>query len=254
MAFLEVNYYSHSLEHASTFYALLPDAPEAERPWATYYLLHGLSDDHTTWMRRSPIERYTLGMPLAVIMPDGGRGWFTNAKDGDAYEDDLLKDVMGFVENNFPVKRERSARAIGGLSMGGYGAVKIALKYPELFASVNSHSGVLGLHRHPFESKRLTREYTRIFGKSGKGTDEDPFTLAEKVDREKLPAMLIDCGDEDPFLLQNKSFHKHLEDLEIRHEYREHPGSHDWHYWDRHLREALEFHARNLMLPKGPNH
>src|SRR4051812_44512923 len=125
MAFVTVNYYSHSLEHASTFWALLPDSPPVDRPWATYYLLHGLSDDHTTWVRRSAIERFPLGMPLAVIMPDGGRGWFANAEEGDAYEDDLLKDVMGFVEKNFPVKAERSGRAIGGLSMGGYGAIKI---------------------------------------------------------------------------------------------------------------------------------
>ncbi len=174
MAFATINYYSHSLEHASTCCVLFPDSPDAKEPWGTYYLLHGLSDDHTTWMRRSLLERYTLGMPLVVVMPDGGRGWFTNAEDGDAYEDDLLKDVMRLVERNFPVKQERSGRAIGGLSMGGFGAVKLALKHPELFASVDSHSGLPGLMRHPLESKRLTREFTRIFGKSPKTRSPSP--------------------------------------------------------------------------------
>ncbi len=252
MAFATINYYSHSLEHASTFYVLFPDSPDAKEPWGTYYLLHGLSDDHTTWMRRSLLERYTLGMPLVVVMPDGGRGWFTNAVDGDAYEDDLLKDVMRLVERNFPVKKERAGRAIGGLSMGGYGAVKIALKHPELFASADAHSGVLGLVRHPLESKRLTREFTRIFGKSPKGGPEDPFTLAEEVDRDRLPALRIDCGQEDPFILQNRAFHAHLEELKIPHEYHEYPGTHDWQYWDHHLREALAFHAKHLDLHPGP--
>ncbi len=253
MAFATIHYYSHSLEHASSFNILFPDSPDAKEPWATYYLLHGLSDDHTTWMRRSLIERYTLGMPIVVVMPDGGRGWFTNAVEGDAYEDDLLKDVMGLVERNFPVKKERAGRAIGGLSMGGFGAIKLSLKHPDLFASVNSQSGVLGLLQNPFESKRLTSEFTRIFGKSSKDGPEDPFALVEKVNRKSMPALWIDCGDEDPFILQNRAFHAHLDKLKVPHAYQEHPGSHDWQYWSLHVREALAFHARNLHLHPGPN-
>ena len=79
-----------------------------------------------------------------MVMPDGGRGWYTNAVIGYAYEDDLIKDVAGLIDRTFPVKAERSGRAIGGLSMGGYGAVKIGLKHHEMFASVNSHSGAPG--------------------------------------------------------------------------------------------------------------
>lgn len=254
MAFASVNYYSHSLEHASSFNILFPDSPDAKEPWGVYYLLHGLSDDHTTWMRRSLIERYTLGMPLVVVMPDGGRGWFTNAEVGDAYEDDLLKDVMGLVERNFPVKKERAGRAIGGLSMGGFGAIKLALKHPKLFASANSHSGVLGLLRNPFEGKLLMKEFVPIFGEDSRGGPEDPFALAEEVDREHLPALWIDCGEEDPFLLQNRAFHAHLDKLEIPHVYQEFPGTHNWQYWGEHVREALTFHARNLHLHPGPNH
>jgi len=111
--------------------------------------------------------------------------------------------------------------------MGGFGAVKLALKHPELFASVDSHSGLPGLMRHPLESKRLTREFTRIFGKSPKGGPEDPFTLAEKIDRDRLPALRLDCGQEDPFIRQNRAFHAHLEELKIPHEYHEYPGTHD---------------------------
>ena len=96
-------------------------------------------------MRRTSIERYVDGLPLVVVMPDGGRGWYTNAVAGYTYEDDLIKDVVGLVDRTFPVKAERAGRAIGGLSMGGYGAVKLGLKHHEMFASVNSHSGALGI-------------------------------------------------------------------------------------------------------------
>ena len=82
MAFATINYYSHSLQKASSFNVVFPDSPDVPRPWSVFYLLHGLSDDHTTWMRRSCIERYTLGYPLVVVMPDGGRGWYTNAAEG----------------------------------------------------------------------------------------------------------------------------------------------------------------------------
>ena len=82
MAFATINYFSRSLGKASSFNVVFPDEPEVPRPWSVFYLLHGLSDDHTIWMRRTSIERYVAGLPLVVVMPDGGRGWYTNAVDG----------------------------------------------------------------------------------------------------------------------------------------------------------------------------
>jgi putative tributyrin esterase len=119
MAFATIHYFSRSLRKASSYNIIFPEDPAAARPWAAFYLLHGLSDDNTIWSRRTGIERHVEGGPMAVVMPDGGRGWYTNAIEGDAYEDDLLKDVVGLVERTFPVRAERAGRAIGGLSMGG---------------------------------------------------------------------------------------------------------------------------------------
>lgn len=116
MAFAAIQYYSQSLRKASSVNVIFPDNPPLRRPWAVLYLLHGLSDDHTIWVRRTSIERYVQGWPLMVVMPDGGRGWYTNAVEGPAYEDDLIKDVIGLIDRTFPVKAERSGRAIGGLS------------------------------------------------------------------------------------------------------------------------------------------
>lgn len=254
MAQATINYYSHSLDKASSFNVIFPDSPDAERPWGVYYLLHGLSDDHTTWSRRSCIERYVLGYRLMVVMPDGGRGWYTNAVDGDPYEDDLMTQVIGLVEKNFPVRAERSGRAIGGNSMGGFGAVKLALKHPDVFASADSHSGVLGFLRSPDESKLLAREFTRIFGHSPTDGPEDPYHLASCVRPRKRPALRIVCGEEDPFVGQNRAFHEHLRALEFDHEYEEHAGTHNWQFWDRHLRSAIDFHRRNLRIPDAPEY
>jgi S-formylglutathione hydrolase FrmB len=249
MAFATINYFSRALRKASSFNIVFPDNPPLKRPWAVFYLLHGLSDDHTIWMRRTSIERYVQGWPLAVVMPDGGRGFYTNAAEGLAYEDDLMKDVLGLVERTFPVKTERGGRAIGGLSMGGYGAVKLGLKHHEQFGSVNSHSGAVGmLRQEAMKARPLTPEFMRIFGEDPQGGDEDPFALVERIDHGLLPPMRIDCGLDDVLLPQNGAFHEHLESLHIAHEYQEFPGGHNWAYWDEHVQEALAFHVKNLGL------
>jgi putative tributyrin esterase len=248
MAFATISYHSRSLQKASSFNIVFPDDPKISRPWAVFYLLHGLSDDHTIWMRRTSIERYLADLPLACVMPDGGRGWYTNAAEGYAYEDDLIKDVLGLVERTFPVKAERAGRAIGGLSMGGYGAVKVGLKHADLFGSINSHSGALGFMRNPQEGRRASPEFARIFGEKPADGAEDPFAIVERMDHGLIPPMRIDCGKEDFLIDQNRKFHQHLVSLRVSHEYEEFPGSHNWEYWDLHVREAIAFHVRNLKL------
>jgi S-formylglutathione hydrolase FrmB len=247
MAFATIQYFSRSLTKACSVNVVFPDDPEIKPPWVTFYLLHGLSDDHTIWMRRTSVERYLGRLPIVLVMPDGGRGWYTNAVEGDAYEDDLIKDVRGLIERTFPVKAERAGRCIGGLSMGGYGAVKLGLKHHDLFASVTSHSGALGHLRNP-DAKKLHPEFNRIFGKSPQDGPDDPFAIVEKIDHGRVPAMRLDCGTDDFLLDQNRQFHRKLEDLHISHEYVEFPGGHDWSYWDTHVQEAIAFHAKNLKL------
>jgi S-formylglutathione hydrolase FrmB len=251
MAFATIQYFSRALTKASAFNVIFPDDPKTPRPWSTFYLLHGLSDDHTIWTRRTSIERYVAGLPLVVVMPDGGRGWYTNAAEGPAYEDDLIKDVMGLVERTFPVRTEREGRAIGGLSMGGYGALKLGLKHHDTFASVVSHSGAIGVLRRKIDnSGGFGAELKRIFGETPQDGPEDPFGIVSRIDHGRIPALRIDCGTEDPLLDQNRAFHRLLEDQQIHHEYEEFPGAHDWSYWDRHVQEAVAFHARNLNLAR----
>jgi putative tributyrin esterase len=252
MAFATINYHSRSLQKASSFNIVFPDDPRISPPWSVFYLLHGLSDDHTIWMRRTSLERYVEGLPLVVVMPDGGRGWYTNAVEGLAYEDDLLKDVVGLVDRTFPVKSERAGRAIGGLSMGGYGAVKLGLKHPAMFVSVNSHSGAVGAPRDLKLIKDLNPQFERVFGKSPRGGAEDPAAIVERLDHGLIPALRLDCGTDDFLLEENRSFHRLLESMHIPHEYEEFAGGHNWAYWDTHIQQAITFHARNLKLKAVP--
>ena len=141
MALCDVHWSSSVLEKKIGMYVILPEA--GTPPFATYYLLHGLSDDYTVWMRRTLIEWYVRELPLMVVMPDGFRGFYTDNAEGPAYGQYMTEELISFVERNFPARRDRAARCVGGLSMGGYGALRMALARPDLFASANSHSGAV---------------------------------------------------------------------------------------------------------------
>ncbi len=228
MAFATIHYQSRSLQKASAFNIIFPEDANLPRPWATFYLLHGLSDDHTIWHRRTSIERYVAGMPLVVVMPDGGRGWYSNAQEGYAYEDDLIKDVVGLVERTFPVKAERSGRAIGGLSMGGYGALKLALKYPEMFCSANSHSGAAGFpppERRPTGSRDQPRvradlrQDPRERSRRPVRRSSQRWTTGGSRRSGSTAAPKTFCS------ARTEAFHAHLDKLKVDHEYQEFPGT-----------------------------
>ncbi|MDR7476069.1 MAG: alpha/beta hydrolase family protein [Armatimonadota bacterium] len=252
MALCELHYFSPALCKQTAAMVILPEG-DFRPPYAVMYLLHGLSDDHTIWQRRTSIERYVADYPLIVVMPDGGRGFYTDAKEGDAWETALVRDLIGFVDTRFQTRASRAGRCIGGLSMGGYGAVKLALKHPGLFCSAVSHSGALGrAHRSVLSDpdNPFAAELRRIFGEDPTGGPEDLFTLAERLQPAKRPALRIDCGTDDFLLEDNRGFHAHLEKLGYPHEYAEFPGGHDWGYWDLHVQEAIAFHARHLGLER----
>jgi S-formylglutathione hydrolase FrmB len=264
MPWAQVHWRSDVLGKQTTMQVILPSV--GRPPYPTFYLLHGLSDDSTIWLRRSRIEAYVRELPLIVVMPDGYRGFYTDNAAGPAYARHFGEELPEFVERNFPARPARGARAIGGLSMGGYGALRVALGYPEKFCSANSHSGALmrlNLDLGPRAARRdrifrkhppaFFSEMQRIFGRRPMGTRHDLLALIRRARRRhrRLPRILIDCGTEDSLLEYNRTFHRELQDLEVRHLYREFPGGHDWDYWDLHVREALAFHTRNLHVVSG---
>ncbi len=244
MAFCTMQFFSPALQKACSMNVILPDRQAGAGPFPVFYLLHGLSDDHTIWARRTSIERYLEGLPLIVVMPDGGRSFYCDAVEGPAYETHIVQDVIGFVDRFLNAIPSREGRVIGGLSMGGYGAIKLALKFPNLFCSAASHSGALAYTRRP----ELISEFRRVFGPSYRDGKDCTFRLAETVDRFLLPAIRIDCGVDDGLLGENRAFHEHLKALQIPHEYEEFPGAHTWAYWDLHVQDAIVFHRRALKI------
>jgi len=250
MAFSTVHFRSNALTKAASMNVIFPDRQEVDGPYPVFYLLHGLSDDHTGWMRRTSIERYVENLPLIVVMPDGGRSFYCDAVEGPAYESCMIEDVIGYVDRFFNTIPTREGRVIGGLSMGGYGALKLALKFPHLFCSTVSHSGALGITKVAPENVRadMRVEFPQIFGNQPFGGKDCLYQLAENIDRDMLPAIRIDCGTEDGLIETNRDFHNHLNQLNIAHEYEEFPGAHDWAYWDIHVQEAIEFHRKSLGI------
>jgi putative tributyrin esterase len=247
MALMRIQFFGRSIQKQTNMTVIVPDECEEGGPYPVYYLLHGLSDDDSIWTRRTSLERYVAGMPLIVVMPDGGRGFYTNAERGSEFESHIMSDVVGFVDRFFPTVRRREGRAIGGLSMGGYGSMKLALKFPGMFASVAAHSSAFDVASRVADAER-SDEFRLIFGDRPEGGPEDPYQLAAQVDRSLLPAIRFDCGTEDRLIAENRRFHEHLSGMGIEHEYEEFPGGHEWSYWDERVREALAFHGRALGI------
>jgi putative tributyrin esterase len=259
MAWTTLHWKSDVIGKQTTAQVLLPET--GTPPYATFYLLHGLSDDASTWMRRSRIEWYVRDLPLIVVMPDGYRSFYTKPVEGPDFARHIGEELPSFIEHHFHARPERVARAIGGLSMGGYGALRVGLGYADRFCSINSHSGAVAWGNFDYKTgpagatsiagrgAEFMKELTAIFGDDPRGTDHDLGYLARRARAAgNLPELLLDCGTEDFLLEDNRAFDAELTAVGIPHTYLEFPGTHSWDYWDTHIRGALAFHARNLGL------
>jgi len=253
MSLHHIHWFSRVLQKQVGLFAIVPD--EGRPPFATFYLLHGLSDDYTIWQRRTRIEAYAARYPMIVVMPDGFRGFYTDNADGPPFATYAGEELPAFVERTLPAKRTRAGRCVGGLSMGGYGALRLGLGYPAHYASVTSHSGALMAPRRPEAHGGTIPEYRQIFGDRPANSAHDPVRLARQAKAAgPLPKIRIDCGTEDFLLDENRAFHRELDHLKVPHEYAEFPATHDWDYWDLHVQEALAFHAKAMRLrPIIPN-
>lgn len=247
---------SDALGRMTAFNALLPEG--ATGPFPVLYLLHGYSDDHSAWVRRSSIERYIDAYPMIVIMPDGQHGWYTDASTlpYSRFETYIVRELIGFVDTMFPTVAERRGRAIAGLSMGGYGALKLALKHPSMFCAAHSFSGAVEIasrNEDPATADDSPRilERRMIFGSTPKGGPDDLEALVMQVDPAKLPAISFDCGVDDFLIEDNRQFHAFLAEHGIPHDYDEFSGGHDWTYWDLHIQDVLRRMAKAFRLDRG---
>ncbi|WP_123041770.1 alpha/beta hydrolase [Cohnella candidum] len=245
MAFFQCDFYSNVLGMAMTMNVILPAAPAGTR-YPTLYLLHGLSDDHSIWQRRTSIERYADEYGIAVVMPNGHRSFYTDMKQGHRYWSYISEEVPALAKSWFPLSEERDRTFAAGLSMGGYGAFKLALRRPDVFSHGASLSGALDMaNRWTDDDFFPDAEYRRIFGgrEELQGSDDDLFTVAEKLaaSGDAKPRLFQSCGTEDFLFDMNERFRDHANALGFDLTYEEAPGGHEWGYWDTHIQRVLEW-------------
>lgn len=266
MAFLHCQFNSALLGKAVNMNVIIPQqkfspgkqlpSPEQEK-FKTLFLFHGLSDDYSIWCRRTSIERYVEAFRVAVIMPDGGRSFYTDARNGFPYWSFISDELPQIAENMFPISLRREDCFAAGLSMGGYGALKLGLRCPERFAAVAGLSPVVDIESrfNSPDSASWLPELRNIFGspEAAAASDDDLFTLAEKAKKSgpPLPRMLSICGSEDFMIDDNRKFNSTMKLLhpDKFHCY-EYPGSHNWAFWDQHIQQALKFFFAD-QLPNG---
>jgi S-formylglutathione hydrolase FrmB len=245
MALLQIEFFGKHLGKMASMAAICPQEPG---PYPVLYLLHGHSDNHSAWFRRSGIERYVEGQNLIVVMPDGFVSFYCNdpRPGGLPYEDHIVKDVVQTIDRMLPTIPRREGRGIAGLSMGGYGAMKLAMKHPDMFAAASSHSGALDIASLGRE-RHVGSHASEVAKTVADDSSDNCFHLAKQlVGREPRPAIRFDCGVDDFLIEDNRHYHAHLEAVGLEHTYAEYPGEHTWDYWDEHVRETVQFMVEHL--------
>jgi S-formylglutathione hydrolase FrmB len=243
---------SAALGRAITYRVLLPDDyGRSARRFPVLYLLHGLDGHYDDWSTRTQLAERARTLPLVIVMPEGEDSWYTNAADGTGrFEDYIDADLVRDVETKYRVIRARYGRAIAGLSMGGYGAIKIALKHPSLFAAAGSLSGAFDAADPEFAKSfpSHTDQMSQIFGAPDSETRRanDVFVIAAAAGRSGAPLLYIDCGENDRFLTSNRRLIEIVQKRGLDYEYHETPGAHAWDYWNRRVAPLLAWAMRVL--------
>lgn len=255
MALLHCNFFSETLELSCAMDVILPQRSFAEMQSApqpkvpTLYLLHGLSDDHTIWQRRTSIERYVEKRNLAVVMPAVQRSFYTDMAHGGKYWQFISEEVPAVARSLFPLSEKREDNFVAGLSMGGYGAFKLALSHPERFAAAASLSGAVEIakvpeHDHDVEQDPWIAEMKDIFGdlKQLPGSSNDLRYLAQQVTKAvHKPRLYQACGTEDFLYQDNLTFRDFIQPLGFDYTYEESPGEHVWAFWDAYIQKVLDW-------------
>ena len=226
------------------------------------YLLHGFGGHYSDWATRTNVADYAAPYRMIVVIPEGNNGWYTDSTGvaTDKYESYILKELIPDVQKRYRTIEARYGRAVAGLSMGGYGALKFGLKSPDTFVFVGSLSGALAAATWTEDDlknlKSIRDSVFTVFGPPGsdvrKANDIYEMTRGLSAARVAgLPYFYLDCGTEDFLVGLNQQFAALLREKKIPHEYRELPGDHNWAYWDQQIPEVLRIAAQKMRLPRG---
>lgn len=245
---MQVSFFSDTLGMCVSMDVIIPQKAYSqigiesreEDKYKTLYLLHGMSDDHTIWERRTSIERYASEKGLAVVMPTTQLGWYTDMECGyQRYFTYISEELPNICRSFFPkMSNKREDNFIAGLSMGGYGALKAALAKSEMFSKAACFSGAFDIEKYP-ESPY----WNSIFGSGESRAKHSIRHYADLLvsENRKKPELFFWCGTEDSLLTCNRNTRDLLEHAGFSVDYRESTGSHTWHDWDEQIKNALDF-------------
>lgn len=248
------------------------DAPGNKRRYPVLYLLHGLMGDYTSWVRNG-VPFYAQFHDMIIVMPDAGNSWYVNwsRSDGEArndWEDYIVRDVIGYVEANYRVEQRAAGRALAGVSMGGYGALALGLRHPEMFCAIGSQSGAFdyslraarkieatgttrisrkGIGTEPqcwveiegFNSQALRTPHGEIFETVEQAVEYCPFALIQSVARERLPYVYLDCGRQDPLSSLTRRMLAELVRRDADFTFAQSAGGHEPDYWLREVKHMM---------------
>ena len=270
MAFIHLNFFSKELKLNTDINIIIPTPTSDEyaskkdisyfqegRRFQVLYLLHGTFGDYTEWCRQTSIERYAQKYKLAVVMPSCANSYYYDMYDGPQYLTYLTEELPRFLSQLFPFSTNRKDNFIAGLSMGGYGAWLAAISKPSLYAAAANLSGDPDLSNNLINSN--PKEGPWPFSSIFENCNPDIFSLSENhlfiklrnhLDQKtELPRLFHSIGIQDIYLIRTQKARERLTEMGVDITFENHPGIHDWDYWDLHIQRVLEwFHLRGTTV------
>ena len=251
MAFITLNYFSEALGTQTEVYVVIPQKSNVGEigigtarhtgQYKCLYLLHGYGDDQTIWMRRTSIERYATEYGICVVMPCGGRSFYTDMKYAMKYYTFVAKELPKVVCEMFPVSDRREDNYLAGNSMGGYGALKIALRECDRFCGAAALSPVTDLNF--LQRQGWFDLFHMIFGDTDDIPEQEQLSwlLEQKKEDPNRPRIYVGVGREDFLYGDSRTFREQIEAMDYDFTYRESAGKHSWAFWDEYIRYALKW-------------
>ncbi|MEI6892368.1 MAG: alpha/beta hydrolase family protein [Pontiella sp.] len=246
MALFETNFYARSIDQSIGMNIILPEHSNAwDTPPAVLYLLHGLSGDHTSWCRSSSIERYARDYNLAIIMPNAHKSFYCDMEHGSNYWKLFSEEIPQLINRWFNFSKHWKKTFVAGTSMGGYGAIKLALGCSETFSHGASLSGALDIAAHihdDWDPARLSALHA-TFGSLEKVplAKNDLIHQVQGLKTKPETQFYVSCGTEDYLYQDSLSFRNTAEKKGLHLTYEESEGAHDWSYWDAQIQRVLNW-------------
>ena len=261
MTIFQANTYSEALKRNVPYHVVLPnDVPEMfrannphyDRPMKSLYLYHGYAGNSLDWLTGTQAQDVAGRYNLAIILPSGENSFYLNGQgSGSAYETYVGEELVDYITKTFGLSRKKEDIFVGGLSMGGFGALHTGLKFPETFSKIIALSSAIIVHEiatlEPGTDNGMADYdyYVKVFGdlKALPTSQNNPEVLLQelKAAGKDIPEIYLACGTEDFLIERNRQFNQFLVEHEAPVTYVESPGQHDWKFWNEHLERGVKW-------------